>query len=247
MKWSNNPNKFSILLTKTIDELNNNPSVSAICIVCVFQSVLEWEPFAGWSQCSAKCDGGVKKRYRQCNTGRINDCIKHIGGSETEEQECNTFKCEWLPYGKWSECSRLCLGGTRTRERECSTGNIQDCMVKFGGSNIEEGECNKQKCKWVERGREACTASCGFNGMQQIHRYCESGNDKDCDGDNFRYEKCWNFSGCAVYGILAIVGIVIVAISIHAMAEACDDYGSDVIVVSIVILVLFAILYFLFL
>eukprot|EP01083_Nonionella_stella_P168326 567963_1 len=92
MGWVGSAKHIETILKYLMNEFNDNPNVSSICIVCVFINLLEWVPTNTISACSAKCDGGTRTRHWKCNTGRTRDCIKHIGGSPTEEEECNTFK-----------------------------------------------------------------------------------------------------------------------------------------------------------
>eukprot|EP01083_Nonionella_stella_P020796 57695_1 len=149
MKWISNAENLVVILNNVIYQVNHNADIASICIVCIFKNLLQWEPFGSWSACSAKCDEGTRARHRQCNTGRIQDCKQYIGGSGKEEERCNTFKCEWLPFGEWSECSTKCGGGTQIRERKCSTGSSRDCIGMFGGSSVTERACNTQECQTV--------------------------------------------------------------------------------------------------
>ena len=50
----------------------------------------EWTPFGNWTQCSADCNGGIRRRSRSCSTGNLEDC-----GNEPSmiEEQCNTGPC----------------------------------------------------------------------------------------------------------------------------------------------------------
>ncbi len=202
-----------------VSNLEKLTNVSQVCIFCVFKRIVEWLPYDPFSKCSKKCDGGMQERYRECNTGTIKDCKQYVGGSEIERVECNTFKCEWLEYNEWSECSKVCKGGIQTRYRDCSTGNIKDCIDMFGGNNMEERKCNQQKCKWIVRSKGSCSNTVCGEGEQKVYRYCESGNNNDCDGDKWRIEKCYSYFGCIKYGIVIIVILICAAWSIYRWCE----------------------------
>eukprot|EP01083_Nonionella_stella_P177117 621633_1 len=181
--------KFKTLLIELVDQFNNNQNVSRICIVCVFKRIVEWGPFTEWSKCNKNCDGGLQKRSRKCNSENDGDCERFIGGKAVETKACNTFKCEWKPWGKWSECTKACSGGKQSRRRECITDDIQDCIEAVGGSNTERRTCNTQKCKWIKDREGPCSVKCN-GGTQIIYKKCESGFDVDCEGDSQRTISC---------------------------------------------------------
>lgn len=54
----------------------------------------DWSPF---TTCSASCGGGLKTRYRTCNTSHFEgkDCSAH--GQLTEQQPCNIQDCNGEP------------------------------------------------------------------------------------------------------------------------------------------------------
>lgn len=222
MKWSNNAKKLNHILNEIINQFNNNIDIHSICIMCVFESIVEWLPYSHWSECSKKCadeDGaGIMIRKRECITGNTEDCKKHIGGDAIEEKKCNTFKCEWLPYGEWGECDRPCKGGKQIRERGCSTGDVKDCILMFSGSNVQEQECNTQDCKWKEIRRKPCDAFFG-EGEVRIYKMCESGNDNDCDGNNVEFEKCENLQGVYIGIVLAIIVSLICCIFLYCKCK----------------------------
>eukprot|EP01084_Bolivina_argentea_P112747 201048_1 len=176
MKWID-ANKLRILLTEVIQQLNNHKDLLSICMGCIFPKIVEWSPYDAFTECSAKCDGGIKTRHRKCITGNVADCEKYADGTQVDTQQCNTFKCEWLPFGEWSMCSKICNGGKKRRDRKCSTGDTQDCENMFGGKEYEITECNTSKCKWIpEKQWGECDKKCG-SGRKLRYRSCETGND----------------------------------------------------------------------
>ena len=194
--------KMGILLEQLVNQLNTNKDISAICITCVYKHVVEWHKWDLFSQCSKPCDGGTQIRYRQCNTGSINDCVNYIGGNNEEIRECNTFKCEWSAWSDWSICTTICNGGKQYRTRKCSTGNSKDCISMFGGSEKETKACNTQKCEWQPVGDwSECTHRCGDKGTQKRYRKCETNRNSDCDGKDVEIRECnrrkckWDYIG----------------------------------------------------
>eukprot|EP00811_Abedinium_folium_P011488 NODE_20637_length_789_cov_2.726586.p1 GENE.NODE_20637_length_789_cov_2.726586~~NODE_20637_length_789_cov_2.726586.p1 ORF type:complete len:242 (+),score=39.67 NODE_20637_length_789_cov_2.726586:60-785(+) len=64
--------------------------------------------WAGWSSCSAECDGGVQERMRTIQTRA--EYGGEACGETTEGEQCNTQSCavpctlaEWTP---WSKCTK---------------------------------------------------------------------------------------------------------------------------------------------
>eukprot|EP01084_Bolivina_argentea_P205539 351107_1 len=184
MKWLNGKH-IQILLKDIIHQLNNNKDLSAMCMSCPFPKIIEWLPFT-YSECSKACGTGTKTGIRNCNSNRIEDCKKYIGGTEKEIIECNTAKCKWIPNGYWTECSKKCGNGTMHRYLKCSSGNDDDC----DGQNYETKDCNTHKCEWKPIGPwTACSKKCA-GGTSIRYLQCSSGDDKDCDGVNHKSKPC---------------------------------------------------------
>ena len=104
-----------------------------------------WSDFGDWSECSAECGGGTKKRDRTCT----NPAPEH-GGTECQEdgsenQECNTHNCPinggWSDFGDWSECSAEFNGFTQARVRSCTNPSPQDGGAECKGTTKESQEC----------------------------------------------------------------------------------------------------------
>lgn len=102
---------------------------------CTNTITYEFSEWSDWSDCSAQCDGGSRKRSRKCfkkyfdETQRktvteeiiANDWLCQIGSalSKYEAEDCNTQVCslytDWKP---WGSCSKMC-NGFRNRTRDC--------------------------------------------------------------------------------------------------------------------------------
>lgn len=99
-----------------------------------------WTEFGKWTKCSAKCDKGIKKRYRTCQ--RPAHSTKQCAGRNVEVQSCMIRPCHrssWLPWSEWSSCSRTCGRGQMFRHRECDG----HCV----GPNVEIVECFRVSCE----------------------------------------------------------------------------------------------------
>eukprot|EP01083_Nonionella_stella_P032178 88088_1 len=142
-----NANKLQKSLVEIVDQLNNNKDIKSICTSCLWDHMVQWLPYGEFAPCTEKCDGGIRQRYRKCNTGNVNDCEIRIGGTEADSTPCNTFKCEWLSF-TWDNCTKECNGGTQMGYRQCSTGNAEDCKEMFGENWYEVRECNVERCRW---------------------------------------------------------------------------------------------------
>lgn len=126
-------------------------------------SVGDW---AAWSECDAKCGGGMKTRTRTVATAPMGKGDKCPHLQETEI--CNSFACivhckvsAWTPYSK---CSADCSGGVQTRTRAVLLQN------SFDGTpcpKLEESlPCNTKPCAtncvvsaWGTWSK--CSAECG--------------------------------------------------------------------------------------
>ena len=165
----------------------------------------EWSEFGGWSECSAKCEGGTQTRKRTCtNPAPANGGAK-CEGSRTETQHCNTHECPvnggWSAFGAWSQCSADCEGGTQTRTRTCTNPAPANGGADCVGDATETQDCNTNPCEvdggWSDFGDwSECSADCG-GGTQTRTRTCinpapENGR-VDCIGDNKEEQLCFRW------------------------------------------------------
>ncbi|XP_013879264.1 SCO-spondin isoform X2 [Austrofundulus limnaeus] len=97
-----------------------------------------WSPWGPWSPCSTTCGTGSMIRERSCPPG---DPLHHCWGQDTQRQQCFNTTCpvdgQWLPWGKWSNCSGGC-GGVQVRLRECAPPRFggRHCTQLSGPSNL---------------------------------------------------------------------------------------------------------------
>lgn len=104
-----------------------------------------------WSQCSAKCGGGVEQRIR-----KVGQQPKHGGtpcGSISETRPCNGQSChadcELSSWTRWTACSKDCDGGTSHREKHVDVAARGQgyCPDIHHPARLQEKSCNNEPCK----------------------------------------------------------------------------------------------------
>eukprot|EP00397_Hematodinium_sp_SG-2012_P002720 GEMP01002728.1.p1 GENE.GEMP01002728.1~~GEMP01002728.1.p1 ORF type:complete len:1021 (+),score=174.28 GEMP01002728.1:156-3218(+) len=140
---------------------------------CMSHSVhCDFNPWSGWSVCTASCEGGEARRDRS---------IKHLSqnggagcaGDLKEIRPCNTQRCgaphachvtEW---SEWTACTASCNGGQSFRERrikgeEERGGHTCKAALKEVLSCGNEQCGTRKDCAWGEWSEySACSAHCG--------------------------------------------------------------------------------------
>lgn len=176
-----------------------------------------WSEWGEWTECSATCGGGRRRKFRQCvdHQGGLVDS-SNCPGEETMSKNCNTQECpKWTDWTKWTECSATCGGGSRSKVRECIVSeptdqrsgeqNSLDNNSLCEGKSIETEECSTNVCpKWTEwTDWTQCSATCG-GGVQKRVRDCvlpknnQGSNDFGCVGDTWEMRPC-NENKCPVW------------------------------------------------
>ncbi|KFD49879.1 hypothetical protein M513_09208, partial [Trichuris suis] len=102
-----------------------------------------------WSDCSASCGAGQRRRIRDCLSNDKTYCPPE---DLVEFQSCHGISClsepVWSEWSEWTTCSANCGGGRQTRRRSC----IRNSLSKSGcnGFSVEEQSCNALPCDTVE-------------------------------------------------------------------------------------------------
>ncbi|XP_063693637.1 coadhesin-like [Bolinopsis microptera] len=176
-----------------------------------------WSDFGDWSECSAECGGGTKKRDRTCT----NPAPEHEGaecqGEDSENQDCNTQDCPidggWSDFGYWSECSAECGGGTKKRDRTCTNPAPEHEGAECQGEDSENQDCNTQDCPidggWSDFGYwSECSAECG-GGTKKRDRTCTNPAPEhegaECQGEDSENQDC-NTQDCPIDGVWSDFG-----------------------------------------
>jgi hypothetical protein len=107
----------------------------------------DWQ---GWSQCTAKCGGGIMQRERAVDTEPA-----HGGepcGETSEAVACNLVACdqdcELSDWTEWSACSKECDDGTSQRVKTIAVPVVGDghCPAIRSEDRIQEMSCNAVAC-----------------------------------------------------------------------------------------------------
>ena len=201
-------------------DVYDNPCKSPLEVVeeCNKYKCPMWSEWGEWTECSATCGGGKRRKFRQCvdHQGGLVDS-SNCPGEETMSKTCNTQECpKWTDWTKWTECSATCGGGSRSKVRECivseptdqrsgeqNTLDNNDSLCE--GKSIETEECSTNVCpKWTEwTDWTQCSATCG-GGVQKRVRDCvlpknnQGSNDFGCVGDTWEMRPC-NENKCPVW------------------------------------------------
>jgi len=160
----------------------------------------EWGPWSRWTACSAHCDDGITKRFRDVLGTAKNDGLPCIGEDEEQAVCHESFcprDCEWDDWGVWTECTQSCDGGWRHRVRA----RLHD--AQHGGTPCtdsgEDGEyCNTQVCPvncvltdWSSWGY--CTVTCGAGVQARTRaRMQERNGGRPCKRDLMETRECEN-------------------------------------------------------
>ncbi|KAF6212098.1 hypothetical protein GE061_012618 [Apolygus lucorum] len=168
-----------------------------------------YKDWTEWSDCSASCGGGIKKRERLCQASvkyQPEDIVTLVqstcvGHNLVQNQTCNPSPCPVDGgWGEWREgaCSRSCGGGVRKRRRLCDNPSPSSGGKTCSGSHEDEIRCGDVPCPvdggWSDWTKwSGCSSSCGF-GWKQRYRFCDrpkpSQGGRPCDGEATDQRRC---------------------------------------------------------
>ncbi|XP_030833073.1 ADAMTS-like protein 1 [Strongylocentrotus purpuratus] len=150
---------------------------------------IRWH-MAGWSECSASCNGGWQTREVRClrNTllGRSKPRDAGLCKSSGLEEpigrkECNKHPCHnhWVA-DSWSQCTGECVGVRRSLQtrgilcRSPSQDLLFDDQCSLAAKPITERLCINDECrpKWLVTKWSSCSSSCGVNAVQKRKIRC---------------------------------------------------------------------------
>eukprot|EP00929_Paragymnodinium_shiwhaense_P079221 TRINITY_DN4121_c0_g1_i1.p1 TRINITY_DN4121_c0_g1~~TRINITY_DN4121_c0_g1_i1.p1 ORF type:complete len:1714 (-),score=320.65 TRINITY_DN4121_c0_g1_i1:72-5213(-) len=158
-----------------------------------------WGDWESWSDCSAPCGGGDKRRNRLVKQ------MPQYGGKLCEPEDklqivpCNTENCEkcvdakWQGWSAWGPCSSSCGVGFQSRHRDMAL-QPNNCGKAVVGLEDDYRVCNRGECdpdancslsSWGEW--TACSATC-FGMRQRSRRVAvqASGRGHPCSSEPLR-------------------------------------------------------------
>ncbi|OXA61246.1 thrombospondin type-1 domain-containing protein 4 isoform X2 [Folsomia candida] len=159
---------------------------------CFVKPCHRWES-SEWSQCSAKCGNGIRRRQMECtdaNGKKIDPKDCDDAERPTEILPCNMGPCDGTDWfmSEWSsDCSQKCGGGVQTRHVVCSgnhhnfTGRRRPLSAESETNSIEDEDQNEDE--------PAPTFHCDESKRPSEERECFS--DKQC-GDPAWYTGEWS-------------------------------------------------------
>ena len=84
--------KFCVLGYKEVN-YEKYELTHSIPLFCYIFRVVEWNPWAPWSSCTASCGGGTRYRTRQCLVMDSSIASTECSGIATENEVCNILQC----------------------------------------------------------------------------------------------------------------------------------------------------------
>ncbi|VDN96769.1 unnamed protein product [Rodentolepis nana] len=120
-----------------------------------------WSAWGPWSHCSKSCDGGIRRRTRQCNNPTPQFGGAQCEGSDSESMECQENPCpvngEWSNWSSWSACAGRCGVGIQSRTRTCT-----EPAPLYGGHLCRGSAKDSRKCTLpYTDGDETCPSQSG--------------------------------------------------------------------------------------
>lgn len=183
-----------------------------------------WRSWYQWTECTKTCGGGMRERYRLCQTADevlSYDC--HIKNSITkshmsETESCGTVDCPPIAsvWGAWSiqiECTATCGNGIQTLTRKCLS------HVKCEGPHLGSKPCSRPKCEDAEQKKKERK---GIFSSEKLSRFFGSGRfatttPAPTKDESWRWHKDgddddkWNFRGATTSGTSATRRVITTA------------------------------------
>lgn len=160
-----------------------------------------------WSDCTAKCGGGVKQRMRKITQESEHGGKPCEGFSEAAScanDPCDA-ECVLGEWSAWSVCSKACGSGFSSRKREVTVPakGSGDCPADDSPLRLSYQKCNTKKCKDNLKCKSKVdlilmldgSGSVGPKGWQKIQQFGEKLVDSFEGGDDLAQIAVMLFSG----------------------------------------------------
>nr|XP_018670505.1 coadhesin-like [Ciona intestinalis] len=107
------------------------------------------------------------------------------------QSHCSPRNCTW----EWGACSKSCGGGTQSAVQTRPKGRCGLCDMPRNGRTCNTQTCCKKECTWSEWTHwTACTATCGYEGVNTRHKLkvptAASCSDTNCTGSRNVIQHC---------------------------------------------------------
>lgn len=174
---------------------------------CEAVACAQWGEFGDWSECTAKCGGGIQVKLRACIGGEVGVAPECPAHEQSVTQECNAHRCPEYMDWVYEACSVSCGGGVQKGSRECETFGVAGALCV--GPSTTTRTCKTQQCpRWgAYTSWSSCSVTCG-GGKQTRTRNCLFGvagqtgchiggveDTKDCNTENCPKWSEWVANG----------------------------------------------------
>ena len=181
-----------------------------------------WGPWSDYSQCTALCGSGTKRKTRVCDNPLPMHGGKDCVGPSFHEMECKAgVPCAidggWGMWSAWPLCLVTCGSEIITRSRKCNTPAPQYGGAMCVGLDMDEKVCDtKVSCPvhghWSEWSLwSVCSEPCGM-GKKTRHRMCNNPSPQhggaSCDGELLQEKICDTNIPCPIHGGWSIWTVV---------------------------------------
>ncbi|XP_061181416.1 semaphorin-5A-like [Saccostrea echinata] len=184
-----------------------------------------WSVWTPWSDCTAKCNGGIQNRRRTCTNPLPQRGGLPCAGNTNEWRMCNSYKCKdqqkltrWTP---WSNINQTVSGHWEQRYRFVCTASVPDPnLIRSSHIKTHTRFCLKSDSSCYRPDKlefnssvdgdwstwstwSGCSADCG-TGMQWRARSCDNpepiGFGQDCQGLSSEFKTCNDQECIAAWG-----------------------------------------------